>query len=177
MKPAVVAEEHAEHLGNGEDELAVGQPQQKLLVHVLAKQKGPFLRARGAESVRLPDLGVEDLTTEGAEVLDPTAGISALDPGDPLGVVPAFQEAAHRLGDPLQAELSQTLGEVSLIARTELGEVRAEQTLQGADSPLAVGPWGCRIQGQRQLVGHKGKNDLEEPDAFPSRLPGSPVGV
>ena len=117
-----MAEEHAEHLGNGEDELAVGQPQQKLLVHVLAKQKGPFLRARGAESVRLPDLGVEDLTTEGAEVLDPTAGISALDPGDPLGVVPAFQEAAHRLGDPLQAELSQTLGEVSLLARTEVGK-------------------------------------------------------
>ena len=93
-----VAEEHAEHLGNGEDELAVGQPQQKLLVHVLAKQKGPFLRARGAE--------VEDLTTEGAEVLNPTVGIGALDPGNTLGVVPASQEAAHRLGDPLQAELA-----------------------------------------------------------------------
>jgi hypothetical protein len=79
------------------DELAVGEAQQKLLVHVLAKQKGPFLRARGAE--------MEDLTTEGAEVLEPTAGIGALDPGDALGVVPAFQEAAHRLGDPLQAEL------------------------------------------------------------------------
>jgi hypothetical protein len=43
MKPAVVAEEHAEHLGDGEDELAVGQPQQELLVHVLAQQEGPLL--------------------------------------------------------------------------------------------------------------------------------------
>jgi len=169
MKPGVVAKEHAEHLGNGEDELAMGQPQQKLLVHVLAKQKGPFLRSRGAE--------VEDLTTEGAQVLDPTAGIRALDPGDALGVVPAFQEAAHRLGDPLQAELSLTLGEVSPIARTELREVRAEQTLQGADSSLAVIPWGCRIQGQHQLVGHKGINDPEEPDAFPSQKPLSPIGA
>jgi hypothetical protein len=70
MNPAVVAEEDAEHLGNGEDELAVGQPQQKLLVHVLAKQKGPFLRARGAE--------MEDLTTEGAKVLASASRIGAL---------------------------------------------------------------------------------------------------
>jgi hypothetical protein len=27
----------------GEDELAVGQPQQELLVHVLAQQEGPLL--------------------------------------------------------------------------------------------------------------------------------------
>jgi hypothetical protein len=132
MKPAVVAEEHAEHLGNGENELAVGQPQQKLLVHVLAKQKGPFLRARGAE--------VEYFAAERAEVFGFAFWIGALDPGDAVGVVPAFQEAAHRFGDPLHAELSQSFGEVSLIARTELREVRAEQILQRVDSPLVVSP-------------------------------------
>jgi hypothetical protein len=57
MKPPVVAEEYAEHLGQGEHELLVRQPQQELLVHVLAKKKRPFLGARGAE--------MEDPATEG----------------------------------------------------------------------------------------------------------------
>ena len=43
MKPLVVTKECTEHLGNGEDELAVWQPQQELLVHVLAQQEGPLL--------------------------------------------------------------------------------------------------------------------------------------
>jgi hypothetical protein len=43
VKPLVVTKECTEHLGNGEDELAVGQPQQELLVHVLAQQEGPLL--------------------------------------------------------------------------------------------------------------------------------------
>ena len=43
VKPLVVAEEDAQDLGNGEDELTVGQPQQELLVHVLAQQEGPIL--------------------------------------------------------------------------------------------------------------------------------------
>ena len=51
MKPLVVTKECTEHLENvgaaarpmGEDELAVGQPQQELLVHVLAQQEGPLL--------------------------------------------------------------------------------------------------------------------------------------
>ena len=49
MKPLVVAEEYAEHLGQvgaaarsrGEHELLVRQPQQELLVHVLAKFAQP----------------------------------------------------------------------------------------------------------------------------------------
>jgi hypothetical protein len=36
-------------LGNGEDELAVGEGEQELLIQVLGEQQGPFLRARGAE--------------------------------------------------------------------------------------------------------------------------------
>jgi hypothetical protein len=43
VKPLVMTKECTEHLGNGEDELAVGQPQQELLVHVLAQQEGPLL--------------------------------------------------------------------------------------------------------------------------------------
>jgi hypothetical protein len=43
VKLLVVAKECTEHLGNGEDELAVGQPKQELLVHVLAQQEGPLL--------------------------------------------------------------------------------------------------------------------------------------
>ena len=43
MKPAVLTEEHAEHLGNSEDELSVGEVLEKLLVHVRTKQKRPFL--------------------------------------------------------------------------------------------------------------------------------------
>ena len=48
----------------------------------------------------------------------------------------------------------------------ELNEMKVEQTLQGADSLLTGGPWGCRIQGQHQLVGHKGKDDPEEPECI-----------
>jgi hypothetical protein len=41
VKPLVVSEEDAEDLGQGEDELPVGQPQ--LLVHVLAQKQGALL--------------------------------------------------------------------------------------------------------------------------------------
>ena len=43
VKPLVVAEEDAEDLGQGEDELPVRQPQQELLVHVLAQKQGALL--------------------------------------------------------------------------------------------------------------------------------------
>jgi hypothetical protein len=43
VKPLVVTKECTEHLGNGEGELVVRQPQQELLVHVLTQQEGPPL--------------------------------------------------------------------------------------------------------------------------------------
>jgi hypothetical protein len=49
VKPAIVAEEDAEHLGNGEDELSVGQAQQKLFFRVFAEQEGAFPAAGRAE--------------------------------------------------------------------------------------------------------------------------------
>ena len=58
VQPLVVAEEDAQHLGKREDEpqggplhrLAVRQPQQELLVDVLAEQQGALLGARGTQS-------------------------------------------------------------------------------------------------------------------------------
>ena len=66
VQPLVVAEEDAQDLGQGEDELPVRQSEQKPLVHVLAQEQRPLLRARGAE--------MEDGATEGPEVLRLTPG-------------------------------------------------------------------------------------------------------
>ena len=41
----VMAEEHAQHLGECKDHLPVGKTQQETLVHVLAEQQGALLRA------------------------------------------------------------------------------------------------------------------------------------
>ena len=62
----------------------VREPQQELLVHVLAEQEGPLLGAGGAEALRRPALGVQDLARKGPEVLGLASGIGALDPGDAL---------------------------------------------------------------------------------------------
>ena len=120
---------------------------------------------------------MEDAAAEGPEVLQSAVGVGALDPGDTPAVVAAAQKALHCLGDPLQAELSESLGELSLVAGDELGEVGAEQPLERADSPLAVGAGGRRIQGQRQLVGHRKEDGPKERDAFPTRLSASPMGA
>ena len=44
---------------------------------------------------------------------------------------------------------ARVLSELSLVAGDELGEVGTEEPLEGADSPLAVGAGGRRIQGER----------------------------
>ena len=113
---------------------------------------------------------MEDAATERPEVLQSAVWVGALNPGNTPAVVAAAQKALHCLGDPLQPELSESLGELSLIASDEPGEVGAEQPLQRADSPLVVDAGGRRIQGQRQLVGHKEEDGQKERDAFPTRL-------
>ena len=85
MKPLVVSEEDAEDLGQvgaaarprGEDELPVRQPQQELLVHVLAQKQGALLRTGGTKSVRWPDQGMEDAAAEGPKVLQSAVGALA----------------------------------------------------------------------------------------------------
>ena len=138
MKPLIVSEEDAQDLGQREHELPVRQPQQELLVHVLAQQEGALLGAGGTE--------VEDAAAEGAEVLQAAVGVGTVDSCDTPAVVTATQKALHRLGDPLEAELSESLGELSVIAGDQLGEVGTEKPLEGARSPLAAGAGGRRIQ-------------------------------
>ena len=50
QKPAVVLEEEAEHLGDGEGNLAVRDVQEKFLPHPLAPLLKPFGMTGGAES-------------------------------------------------------------------------------------------------------------------------------
>jgi hypothetical protein len=45
VEAVVVAKEEAQHLGEGEDDLAVGQAEQESLVGVLAEEQGTLLRA------------------------------------------------------------------------------------------------------------------------------------
>jgi hypothetical protein len=120
---------------------------------------------------------VQDAATERPEVLQSAVWVGALNPGNTPAVVAAAQKALHCLGDPLQPELSESLGELSLITGDELGEVGAEQPLQRADSPLAVGAGGGRNQGQGQLVGHRKEDGPKKRDAFPTRLSVSPTAV
>jgi hypothetical protein len=120
---------------------------------------------------------VEDAATERPEVLQLAVWVGALNPGSTPAVVAA---ALHCLGDPLQPELFESLGELSLITGDELGEVGAEQPPQRADSPLVAGAGGRRNQGQRQLVGHRKEYGLKERDATALRTrtaektPGAP---
>lgn len=65
----VVAQEHAQRLGQREDELAVGQGEKQLLVEVLGEQEGAFLATGGAEAGRWPAQGMEPSAGEGAGVL------------------------------------------------------------------------------------------------------------
>ena len=87
----------SQELGEGEDELPVGQGQQEPLVHVLREQEGPFLGTGRAE--------IERLAGERPEVFILTVRIRALDPGDALRMVAAENELLHHLGDPLDAEV------------------------------------------------------------------------
>ena len=69
---------------------------------------------------------MQDAATERPEVLQSAVGVRALDSGDTSTVVTAAQKALHCLGDPLQPELSESPGELGLVAGDELGEVGAE---------------------------------------------------
>ncbi len=150
VKPAVVTEEHPQHLGHGEDELPM---RQQLLIHVLAEQEGPFLGAGGTE--------VEYLAGEGSKVFGPASRVGAMDARDPLGVVAALKKPLHSLGEPIQAEPSHTPGVVRLVSCREARKVGTEQTLERAGAPLPVCSGWRRIQEQRQLLCHKGVDGLK----------------
>ena len=105
---------------------------------------------------------MEDAATESPEVLGSAVGALAaparLPPwglvhwilATPPAVVTAVHKAIHRIGDPLQPELPDALGELILVAGDELREVGTEEPLEGARSPLAVAAGGRRIQGERE---------------------------
>ena len=90
-----MAEEDAQHLGEREDHLPVGEAKQEPLVHVLAEEQRAFLGAGRTQ--------MEDLAAEGSEVVCFASRIGALDPREALRVVPAIQEALHGLRDTLPA--------------------------------------------------------------------------
>ena len=105
---------------------------------------------------------MEDTATERPEVLGSAVGVGALDPGDASAVITAADKALHRLGDPLEAELPESLGELILVAGDELREVGTEEPLEGARSPLVVAAGGRRIQRESQLVCHMRIHSPEE---------------
>ena len=86
------------------------------------------------------------LQLKGRKYSHSAVGVGKLDSGDAPAIVAAAQKALHRLGDPLEAGLPESLGELSLIAGDELGEVGTEEPLEGACSPLAVGARRCSLK-------------------------------
>ncbi len=69
-----------------------------MILHVLRKQEGPFLRAGRTE--------IEPLTGGWPEVFILAVRIGALDAGDALGIISASDKLIHDLGDPFDAETS-----------------------------------------------------------------------
>jgi hypothetical protein len=108
----------------------VGQRQKKPILHVLRKQKCPFLRARGAE--------IKRLTGERPEILILAFRVGALDAGDTLGVVPAENELLHRLGDSLESETAIDDRVLVFVLIGEVMKVFFEEKLDDTDSPLSV---------------------------------------
>ena len=114
-----------------------------------------------------PDLGVENPATEGppaglrptsgqgAEVLLSAFAIRTRDSRYTPGVVATLEERLDGLADAIEAEAPQALRKL-LEARGELGEVRAEEPLERACAPLAIGARGRRIQGEGELVWRSG---------------------
>ena len=121
----------SEELGEGEDELPVGQGQQEPLVHVLGEQEGPFLRAGGTE--------IEPLTGERPEVFILAVWIGALDAGDTLRVVAAENELFHHLGDALDAEPTVNDRVLVLVLIGEALKMLPEQKLETVDSSRLIG--------------------------------------
>ena len=64
-----MAEEDAQRLGDGEDELAMREVEEELLVEVVGEKEGSFLGAGRAE--------VEAPTVKGTEVLETASGAPA----------------------------------------------------------------------------------------------------
>jgi len=76
-----------------------------------------------------------------------------VDSGDTLAVVATRDGALDGLREALQAGLPEALGELSLVASDELGEVSSEEPLERARASLAVGPGRRRVQTEGELVG------------------------
>jgi hypothetical protein len=131
-----VPEIGSQQLGEGEEELPVGQCQQEPLVHVLRELEGPFLRAGRAE--------IERLTGERPEVFILAVRIRALDARDALGVVAAENELLHHLGDPLDAETPVDDRVLGFVLIGQALEMPLEQKQEGGNPTRLVHSLGDR---------------------------------
>jgi hypothetical protein len=95
---------------------------------------------------------MEHAAAERAEVLQSAVGVRTRDSGDAPATVTAGQETLNRVADPLEAKLAELPGEIGIVADDQFGEVGAEEPLERARSPLAVGARGRRVQREGELA-------------------------
>jgi hypothetical protein len=131
----IVAEKDPEGFRDGEDELAVREFEQELLVKVFGEQEGAFHGAGGAE--------VEAFTGEGAKVFESAFWIRALDAGDALGVIAAGFESLYDAGDPFQTEPAVVLGVEGVVGKGEILEVILEDMREGIRPAGYIAEGGC----------------------------------
>ena len=95
---AMEAEEDAQTLGNGPDELAMGNRQADILGDVQAEEEGAFLGATGADAALLAGEGDEELMV----------AVGAAGAGEAVLEVAALEEGGNGLVDdgPPEAELA-----------------------------------------------------------------------
>jgi hypothetical protein len=130
-----MAEEYTESLGKGEDELAVREIEQELLVEVFGKQKSSLLRTGRTE--------VESFARKRSEILEAAFGIGTLDPGDTLGVVAAAFEFVHHAGDTVQTELAVVMGIEGVVGIGESMEMVVEDELERIGCTRGIGRAEC----------------------------------
>ncbi len=107
-----MAEEDAQSLGEGEDELSVGKGEQEVVGEVVGEQEGTLLRAGGAEMEALAGKGDEEIVT--------TFGIGTLDAGHAPEVVAAAQEPLCNLCDSWEAVETELFGKEGVVLGGEL---------------------------------------------------------
>ena len=105
-------------------------------MHVLRKQKRPFLRTGRTE--------VEGLTREWAEVFILAVGIGALDTGDAPGVVPAKNELLNHIGDSLDTESAVDDSVFAFVVFCDALKMLFKQNLDVIDTARPVHPLGDR---------------------------------
>ena len=135
-EPALVLEEYPQHLGDGEDDLAVGDVEEKFFPHPLAPLLKPFCVARWAKS--------SSATREVEEKFRTT--VRTADAGKPAARVAAVKIALNDFLDDRPEEPVLSL-ETALVVGQELVKVMEEHPVEHGTFRMPGTVHSCHSRG------------------------------